>query len=199
MKGNQPDFKYLKERVSIQQVLSHYRVELRPAGPGNLRGRCPLPTHTSRVSTASFSVNLPRNVWSCQSASCIAARAGQIGGNVLDLVAAMERCSIRDAGLHMASWFGTQISTPIAPKPLPRELVPAEANPPLGFVLQKIGKRLVNGSSIAGWRASYLRGVGDQAGVLEQADQRAEGPAVLSRAWDRRVLVLQVAPAAAGK
>ena len=36
-----------------------------------------------------------------------------------------------------------------------------------------------------------MRGVGNQAGVLEQADrpaggQRAEGPAVLSRAWDRR-------------
>jgi hypothetical protein len=31
-------------------------------------------------------------------------------------------------------------------------------------------KRLVNGSSIRGWRAAYLRGVGNQAGVLEQSD-----------------------------
>src|SRR5262249_36803935 len=109
MNGNQADFKYLKEHVSIEHVLSHYGVKLRPAGPGNLRGHCPLPTHTSRVSVASFSVNLSLNVWSCQSASCIAARAGQIGGNVLDLVAAMERCSIREAGIRMAAWFGTQI------------------------------------------------------------------------------------------
>lgn len=139
MYGNQADFKYLKEHVLIDQVLSHYGVELRPVGSGNLRGRCPLPTHSSRVSTASFSVNLPRNVWSCQSASCIAARAGQIGGNVLDLVAVMERCSLREAGTRMASWFGNQISTnPAGPRQLPREPLPEENNPPLGFVLQKV-------------------------------------------------------------
>jgi DNA primase len=139
MYGNQADFKYLKEHVSIDQVLSHYGVELRPIGSGNLRGRCPLPTHSSRVSSASFSVNLLRNVWSCQSASCIAARAGQIGGNVLDLVAAIERCSLREAGIRMASWFGNQISiSPVVPRQFPREPLPEENNPPLGFVLQKV-------------------------------------------------------------
>jgi len=59
-------------------------------------------------------------------------------------------------------------------------------------------KRLVNRSSCAVQERSYLRGVGNQAGVLAQADrraggQRAEGPAVLSRARDWRVFVLQVA------
>jgi 5S rRNA maturation endonuclease (ribonuclease M5) len=138
MNGNQADFRYIKEHIPIEQVLAHYGVEMRPAGPGNLRGRCPLPTHTSRVSTASFSVNLSRNVWSCQSASCITARAGLIGGNVLDLVAAMERCSVREAGLRMVSWFGSEISTSIAKRPPAREGVPEETNPPLGFALQKI-------------------------------------------------------------
>jgi len=138
MNGNQADFKYLKEHVSIEQVLSHYGVKLRPAGPGNLRGHCPLPSHTSRVSAASFSVNLSRNVWSCQSASCIAARDGQIGGNVIDLVVALERCSVREAGIRMVAWLGTQISTPIAARPLPPEVITANANPPLTFALQKI-------------------------------------------------------------
>ncbi len=138
MNGNQADFKYLKEHVSIEQVLSHYGVKLRPAGPSNLRGRCPLPTHTSRVSAASFSVNLPRNVWSCQSASCIAARDGQIGGNVLDLVAVMERCSIREAGLRMVSWFGTQMSSAAPVVPWSSEAATAEPNPPLTFALHKI-------------------------------------------------------------
>ena len=113
MHQNKPDFRHIKEHVSIEQVLSRYGVKLRSAGAGNLRGRCPLPTHTSRVSTASFSVNLTRNVWSCQSASCIAARGGQIGGNVLDLVAALERCSIREAGVRLADWFGTYRSNPM--------------------------------------------------------------------------------------
>jgi DNA primase len=142
MHQNKPDFRHIKEHVSIEQVLSRYGVKLRSAGPGNLRGRCPLPTHTSRVSTASFSVNLTRNVWSCQSASCIAARGGQIGGNVLDLVVALERCSIREAGVRLADWFGTYRSnpmpTPIAARPNPSETINAESNPPLTFVLQNI-------------------------------------------------------------
>jgi 5S rRNA maturation endonuclease (ribonuclease M5) len=137
MHQNQADFKHLKEHVSIEQILTHYGVQLRPAGPGNLRGRCPLPTHTSRVSTESFSVNLVRNVWSCQSASCVAARGGQLGGNVLDLVATMERCSIRDAGLRMQDWFATSLSNP-APARYPSESVAAEPNPPLKFVLHKV-------------------------------------------------------------
>jgi 5S rRNA maturation endonuclease (ribonuclease M5) len=142
MHQNQPDFRYIREHVSIDQVLSRYGIQLRPAGAGNLRGRCPLPTHTSRVSTASFSVNLHRNVWSCQSASCIAARGGQIGGNVLDLVAALERCSIREAGVHLAEWFAANLSdpmrTPIAAAQNPSAGIVAETNPPLTFVLRNV-------------------------------------------------------------
>lgn len=98
--------------------------------------------HTSRVSTASFSVNLPRNVWSCQSASCIAARGGEIGGNVLDLVAALERCSIREAGVRLADWFGANRFNPMPP-PIPAahnrsEAITAETNPPLTFVLRNV-------------------------------------------------------------
>ncbi len=137
MPQNQADFKNLKEHVSVADVLSHYGVQLRPAGPGNFRGRCPLPTHTSRVSSESFSINLVRNVWSCQSASCVAARGGQIGGNVLDLVAAMERCSIRDAGVHLQNWFATALSSPI-PARYTSENVATAPNPPLGFVLAKV-------------------------------------------------------------
>jgi hypothetical protein len=114
MHQNQADFKHLKEHVSIEDVLRYYCVKLRPAGPGNLRGRCPLPTHTSKASTESFSANLLRNVWSCQSASCITARGGQIGGSVVDFVVAMERCSIRDAGLRLQDWFAT---SPFIPAP----------------------------------------------------------------------------------
>jgi 5S rRNA maturation endonuclease (ribonuclease M5) len=138
MSQTQPDFRYLKEHISIQQVLSHYGVQLRPAGPGNLRGRCPLPTHTSSASAASFSVNIPRNVWSCQSASCIVARDGQIGGNVLDLVATIERCSIREAGLRLADWFGTYLSNPTPARCSSSETITAEPNPPLTFVLHKV-------------------------------------------------------------
>ena len=81
----QADFQSLKQRIPIDWVLAHYGVKLRPAGPHTLYGACPLPTHTSRQSRESFSVNLSRRVWSCHSASCIAAREGRIGGHVIDL------------------------------------------------------------------------------------------------------------------
>jgi hypothetical protein len=87
-------FKQIKVDVAIEQVLQRYGVHLRRIG-GELRGTCPLPTHTSRRSRDSFSVSVSRNVWSCRSQSCMQARCGNAGGNILDLVALMERCSVR--------------------------------------------------------------------------------------------------------
>jgi hypothetical protein len=40
----------------------------------------------------------------CQSQSCIKER-GRVGGNTLDFVAAMERCSVRDAAIKLQTWF----------------------------------------------------------------------------------------------
>ena len=137
MYPNQADFQQLKERVSIEQILSHYGLRLKPAGPGNQRGPCPLPTHTSRVRTDSFCVQLVRNVWSCHSASCIAARGGRVGGTVLDLVAALERCSLREAGLRLQNWFGASRSHPAPGNHTPAALA-APTNPPLRFRLQQI-------------------------------------------------------------
>ena len=136
MHPDQVDFQQLKERVSIEQVLSHYDLRLKPAGSGTLRGPCPLPTHTSRASTDSFSVQLGRNVWSCHSASCMAARQGRVGGNVLDLVAALERCSLRQAGMCLQNWFGAAASrlAPMHHAPATPDLT----NPPLRFRLHNI-------------------------------------------------------------
>jgi DNA primase len=93
------------KQVPIAQVLAHYGVQLHATG-GELRGQCPLPEHTSRESRNSFSVNTARNLWCCQSQSCIHARDGELGGTVLDLVARLERCSIRDAAARLTEWFG---------------------------------------------------------------------------------------------
>jgi DNA primase len=101
MPAERVDFKGIKEKVSMETVLLHYDVRLRPVGAGEFRGKCPLPRHSSTNSNDSFSVSFTRNAWSCQSASCIAARAGRVGGNVFHFVAEMERCSIREAALHL--------------------------------------------------------------------------------------------------
>lgn len=97
------DYRALKQSVGIAQVLASYHVQLKPVGRNQLRGRCPLPTHGSEQSRESFSVHTAKNVWACHSASCREAREGRVGGNILDLVALLERCSIREAALHLHS------------------------------------------------------------------------------------------------
>jgi 5S rRNA maturation endonuclease (ribonuclease M5) len=141
MPAPQADFKSLKQRIPIDYVLVRYGVRLRRAGPHTLCGACPLPTHTSRQSRQSFSVNLSLQVWSCHSASCIAARGGCIGGHVIDLVAIMERCGLREAGLRLQDWLSVCASQP-APLCEPAMTSSAvEPNRPLGFALQRIDTR----------------------------------------------------------
>ena len=138
MSGDWVDFKEVKESTPIQHVLDRYRVHLRHVGRNELRGRCPLPTHTSQNSIDSFSVNMDLNAWACQSASCMNARGGRAGGNVLDLVALMERCSIREAAMRLRDRFGVPLA---ASHPRPFVAAPTEPlgpNPPLGFVLRGI-------------------------------------------------------------
>jgi DNA primase len=137
------DFRSIKQRIPIDHVLARYGVKLRSVGPHTLCGPCPLPTHTSRKSRDSFSVNPARQVWSCHSASCIAARHGRLGGHVIDLVAIMEGCSLHQAGIRLQDWFGGSVP-PSHPAPLPPVAVDASAgqpNRPLGFALQGIDTR----------------------------------------------------------
>ena len=129
------DFRQVKE-ISIERVVAHYGVSLRHVG-SELRGKCPLPVHASHKSRDSFSVNPARNVWSCQSASCMAARDGRAGGNVLDFVAIMEHCSLREAAIRIRDTFGGPAAIPPRP-PASAVAVAREPNRPLGFVLRDI-------------------------------------------------------------
>jgi Toprim-like/DNA primase catalytic core, N-terminal domain len=137
------DFRSIKQRIPIDGVLARYGVKLRSVGPHTLCGPCPIPTHTSRQSHESFSVNLSRQVWSCHSASCIAARHGRLGGHVIDLVAIMERCSLRQAGIRLQDWFGGSVppSHPAPLRPVAVEASATQPNRPLGFALQGIDTR----------------------------------------------------------
>src|SRR2546422_9079188 len=99
------DFKMIKQSVTFEEVLRHYDIRLRQANQFSLRGKCPLPTHSSDKSNGSFGVHLGKNIWSCQSASCADARDGKKGGNVIDFVAAMEKTSILEAANKLQKWF----------------------------------------------------------------------------------------------
>jgi len=99
------DFGALKQSVGIERVLEYYGVRLTQIHRDYLRGHCPLPGHRSAHSVESFAVNTCKNIWACHSASCRQARNRKVGGNILDLVACMESCAIREAALRMQSWL----------------------------------------------------------------------------------------------
>jgi DNA primase len=131
------DFKSVKAKVSMETVLSHYDVRLRRVGADEFRGKCPLPTHSSTRSNDSFSVNFTRNVWSCQSASCVAARSGRVGGDVFDFVAEMEGCSTREAAMRLDRSLTENLLPLTAPgdkKPVPH----TSENRLLSFTLRNI-------------------------------------------------------------
>jgi len=98
------DFKVVKAAVSIQMVLDHYSIHnLRRSGD-ELRGPCPI--HKGSGKSKNFSVNTSKNAFKCFSKDCGA------HGNVLDFVAAMENCSVRDAAMKLSDWFKVGESEP---------------------------------------------------------------------------------------
>jgi DNA primase len=103
--GNRPyiDFEALRKRVRFESVLAHFNIRLRQSG-AQLRGQCPLPSHTSNGSRDSFFINVEKNVYCCHSDSCKAA-SGRNGGNILDFVAAMNAYSVRQAAEWLVEVF----------------------------------------------------------------------------------------------
>ncbi len=137
MKGNWVDFKTVKASVSIAQVLDHYQVNWLRGKGDDVRGRCPIHKGEGQ---GTFHVNLAKNIFQCF--SCHAK------GNILDLVAAMEQISVRDAALKLQQWFLPELvgkgegqrdsaekeSAPAKPEEKPKAAV--AINPPLSFQLR---------------------------------------------------------------
>jgi len=117
------DFTALKHHVSIREVLSRYGMleRLQEKKAGRLVGPCPI--HGGKNGT-SFNVDLEKNVFHCFS------QCG--GGNVLDLVVKIEKCSIREAGEKLSDWFGLKFDRPkrtTASKPTETAMPPAAPTP----------------------------------------------------------------------
>lgn len=116
------DFQEVKAAVSVEMALAHYGVTLRRVNKHSLRGACPLPIHPKGSNQKSFGVSTGKNAWSCQVPDCVASRIGRKGGNVLDFVAVMEDCSIRDAALRLRDWF--HVGEDVGEDDVPSEDVP---------------------------------------------------------------------------
>src|SRR5919199_5225304 len=105
----QVDFAAIKRSVELALLLRRYQVKLRRSGIDQYRGCCPI--HGGEGEDA-FHANLTRNIFHCF--SCGAA------GSVLDFVAAMERCTLREAALRLAA----EINGPVEPAAArPKQLV----------------------------------------------------------------------------
>ena len=150
------DFKAVKAAITMEQVLQHYGLlEKFKHGTDSLNGPCPI--HKGSNPTQ-FRVSISKNIWNCFS-EC------KHGGNVLDFIAEMEKCSIHAAALKAIAWFkldpeamaasdgkGAPAETearPTAAKPAPKptpapKATPAPApessvpNAPLKFRLDKL-------------------------------------------------------------
>jgi len=173
------DYRALKQSIGIAQVLSSYHVPLQPVGGNQLRGRCPLPTHGSERSRESFSVHTAKNVWACHSASCCDARQGRVGGNILDLVALLERCSIREAALRLQEGWstGSRVCEQLASRGSSSSPAPLQ---PLSFSLPLswhpyLAQRGIDSSTAAQFEVGYYAGPGFLRGRIAFPIHDSEG------------------------
>jgi transposase len=100
--GTRPviDFAYVREQISMEQVLSHLGLLADLGGRGQQRRGC-CPIHGQAGSKErTFSVHLGKNVFQYFAAECGAQ------GNVLDLWAAVQGLPVYEAALHLAATFG---------------------------------------------------------------------------------------------
>lgn len=95
------DFRAIRERLTMEQVLEHYGVLHTMKRSGNrLSGPCPIHNGTNPTQ---FRVETERNIWNCFS-EC------KRGGNVLDFIAKKEDVSIHEAALKACEWFDIPIA-----------------------------------------------------------------------------------------
>lgn len=103
------DFKDIKARVSIVQILERYGAlaSLTKSGNGDrLSGACPIHGGTNKTH---FRVSVSKHCWNCFG-KC------QCGGNLIDFVAKKEGITFRDAALLIQKWFdGQPAETPSEP------------------------------------------------------------------------------------
>jgi transposase len=94
------DFAFLRQQVSLEQVLGHLGLlgQLRGGGEQR-RGPCPVHSHPGDRERT-FSVHMGKNTFRCFQADC------GVQGNVLDLWSAIHRLPLYDAALHLAETFG---------------------------------------------------------------------------------------------
>lgn len=173
------DFAAIKQSVPLAPLLRQYQVKLRRSGRDQYRGCCPI--HRGESHDA-FHANLSKNVFHCFACGA--------HGTVLDFVAAMDRCSLRQAALKLAC----VMAEPTAPA-CPNQLVTKKVNSssPLGFTLRGVdpdhpylAARGIEKLTAVQFGVGFYRGAGVFAGrlVIPIHNERGELVAYCGRALD---------------
>jgi DNA primase len=91
------NFKEVKAKVTLTQVLEHYGLlaAMKQSKEG-FEGQCPFCQSESK---RSLKINTDKSIFKCFAPGC------QAKGNVLDFVARMEKTTVRGAALKLTSWF----------------------------------------------------------------------------------------------
>jgi DNA primase len=98
--SNWVEFATIKQAVPLLKVLKHYQVDgLRRSGKEQWRGPCPLHVGEGRDA---FHVNTAKQLFHCFSCGA--------GGTLLDLVAALEHCQLREAAQKLAGWCSVPVT-----------------------------------------------------------------------------------------
>ena len=151
------NFRAVKAAITMEQLLGHYQIldQFKRTGD-SLNGPCPI--HKGSNPTQ-FRVSTTKNIWNCFS-DC------EHGGNTLDFIVKMEKCSIHAAALKAIEWFNLDLEAmsasdgkaeapaekapqPPAAKPTTKPAATEESsgdggrpqglpNPPLKFRLDKL-------------------------------------------------------------
>jgi DNA primase len=124
--SNWVDFAAIKRSVALAPLLRQYEVKLRRSGVDQYRGGCPIHGGEGREA---FHANLRNNVFHCFSCGA--------GGTVLDFVAAMEGCSLRQAAWKLAGETASSVRPALT---CPKQLVTKKSKLllPLGFTLRGV-------------------------------------------------------------
>jgi DNA primase len=127
MKSQEVNFAAVKQAVRMEAVLRHYQVNPLQGRGGRYRGRCPI--HEGEGGEA-FHVDVQRKIFHCFSCGA--------GGDVLDLVALLEKCTLREAAVHLQDRFPGMATR--AERPARQRVTKGNisGNAPLKFTLREV-------------------------------------------------------------
>jgi DNA primase len=159
------DFKAIRERVSFASVLDRYHVEVKRVDAKQLKGRCPLPSHTSKEPNT-FCVNTEKNLFCCHSDSCKKAGRGA-SGSVVDFVCLMDSVTPYEAAAKLNEWYPDGVAATASTSAAP------EQNTPLKFTLKDVNPEhpMIQGRGILAETArefgvGFFPGKGSMAGRI---------------------------------